>query len=129
MLKLLQDLHAFSDSLDLCKFSAFAEGADEYAAQYAAMTGIEFTADDVLTAGERIYNLERYYNHLVGFREGSDTLPRRFLDEPSTAPGSAGHVCELDLMLEEYYVARGWVNGVVPESKLMQLGILEAEMA
>jgi aldehyde:ferredoxin oxidoreductase len=35
--KLLQDLHAFSDSLDLCKFSAFAEGAEEYAQQYAAM--------------------------------------------------------------------------------------------
>ena len=30
---------AFSDSLDLCKFSAFAEGPEEYAAQYAAITG------------------------------------------------------------------------------------------
>ncbi|MDI6693948.1 MAG: aldehyde ferredoxin oxidoreductase family protein [Anaerolineales bacterium] len=124
LLKLLQDLHAFSDSLDLCKFSAFAEGADEYAAQYAAMTGIPFTADDVLRAGERIYNLERYYNNLVGFREGSDYLPERFLREPSTAPGSKGHVCELDLMLEEYYKARGWVNGVVPEAKLKELEII-----
>ncbi|HIC90040.1 MAG TPA: aldehyde ferredoxin oxidoreductase, partial [Anaerolineae bacterium] len=34
LLKLLQDLHAFSDSLDICKFSAFAEGAEEYALQY-----------------------------------------------------------------------------------------------
>jgi aldehyde:ferredoxin oxidoreductase len=73
--KLFQDLHAFSDSLDLCKFSAFAEGADEYAAQYSAMVGIPFTADDVLDTGERIYNLERYYNNLAGFREGSDYLP------------------------------------------------------
>ena len=55
LLKLLQDLHAFSDSLDLCKFSAFAEGADEYAAQYSAMVGIPFTAGDVLKTGERIY--------------------------------------------------------------------------
>jgi aldehyde:ferredoxin oxidoreductase len=127
LLKLLQDLHAFSDSLDLCKFSAFAEGADEYAAQYSAMTGIPYTADEVLKAGERIYNLERYYNNLIGFREGSDTLPKRFLEEPSTAPGSTGHVCELDLMLEEYYAARGWVNGVVPQSKLIELEILEGE--
>jgi aldehyde:ferredoxin oxidoreductase len=125
LLKLLQDLHAFSDSLDLCKFSAFAEGADEYAAQYSAMTGIPFTAEDVLKAGERIYNLERYYNNLIGFREGSDSLPKRFLEEPSTAPGSKGHVCELDLMLKEYYAVRGWVNGVVPESKLIELDILE----
>ena len=124
LLKLLQDLHAFSDSLDLCKFSAFAEGADEYAQQYAAMTGREFTADDVLVAGERIYNLERYYNNLNGFREGSDTLPKRFLEEPSTMPGSEGQVCELDKMLEEYYALRGWEEGVVPDSKLLELEIL-----
>ena len=123
--KLLQDLHAFSDSLDLCKFSAFAEGAEEYAAQYAAFVGLdEFTVDDVLETGERIYNLERYYNNLAGFREGSDYLPKRFTEEPSTMPGSEGHVCELDLMLEEYYKAREWENGVVPEAKLQKLGIL-----
>jgi aldehyde:ferredoxin oxidoreductase len=122
--KLLQDIHAFSDSLDLCKFSAFAEGTEEYAAQYSAAVGIPFTADDVLKAGERIYNLERYYNNLVGFREGSDYLPLRFINEPSKAPGSQGQVCELDTMLDEYYTARGWRDGVVPEDKLVELGVI-----
>jgi aldehyde:ferredoxin oxidoreductase len=121
--KIFQDLFSFMDSLDVCKFSSFAEGAEEYAAQFSAMTGLEFTADDVMTAGERIYNLERYYNNLAGIGEGSDTLPERFLTEPSTMPGSEGHVCELDLMLEEYYEARGWVNGVVPEEKLKELAV------
>ena len=124
LLKLLQDLHAFSDSLDLCKFSAFAEGPEEYAQQYAAMVGVPFTIEDVLKTGERIYNLERHYNNLVGFGEGSDTLPQRFLTEPSTMKGSEGHVCELDLMLEEYYALRGWQNGVVPEAKLQELDVL-----
>ena len=124
LVKLLQDIHAFSDSLDLCKFSAFAEGAEEYAQQYAAVVGVPFTMEDVLKTGERIYNLERYYNNLAGFREGSDYLPERFLKEPSTMPGSEGHVCELDLMLDEYYKARGWENGVVPEAKLKELEIL-----
>lgn len=122
--KIFQDLHAFSDSLDLCKFSAFAEGADEYAAQYSAMVGVPFTADDVMETGERIYNLERYFNNLAGFREGSDYLPKRFTTEPSTMPGSEGHVCELDQMLEEYYAARQWENGVVPQTKLQALGIV-----
>jgi len=27
-------------------------------------------------------------------------------------------------MLDEYYAARGWENGVVPEAKLRALGIL-----
>lgn len=125
LLKLLQDIHAFSDSLDLCKFSAFAEGPDEYASQYATMVGIEgFTAEDVLKIGERIYNLERYYNQLAGEQPGSDKLPPRFTEEASTMPGSEGHVCELDLMLEEYYSLRGWDNGVVPESKLRELEII-----
>lgn len=123
LLMIFQDLHAFSDSMDLCKFSAFAEGADEYAAQYSAIVGIPITADEVMKIGERIYNLERYYNNLAGFGEGSDTLPTRFLTEPSTMKGSLGHVCELDLMLEEYYEKRGWKNGVVPAEKLAELAI------
>ena len=123
LVKIFQDIHAFSDSMDLCKFSAFAMGADEYAQQYSAMTGVPFTADDVLKTGERIYNLERHYNNLVGFGAGSDKLPKRFTDEPSTMPGSKGHVCELDDMLAEYYDKRGWEDGVVPEAKLKELEI------
>ncbi|GAB4491960.1 MAG: aldehyde ferredoxin oxidoreductase family protein [Anaerolineales bacterium] len=124
LVKIFQDVHAFSDSMDLCKFSAFAQGADEYAAQYSAMVGVPFTAADVLKTGERIYNLERYYNNLAGFGEGSDYLPKRFLEEPSTMPGSEGHVCELDKMLAEYYEKRGWKNGLVPEEKLKELEII-----
>jgi aldehyde:ferredoxin oxidoreductase len=60
----------------------------------------------------------------VGFREGSDYLPERFVKEPSTMGGSKGHVCELPQMLEEYYQARGWINGVVPEAKLKELQII-----
>jgi aldehyde:ferredoxin oxidoreductase len=88
------------------------------------MTGMTFTVEELLKCGERIYNLERYYNNLNGLGEGSDYLPKRFTDEPSTMPGSEGQVCELDLMLEEYYANRGWENGVVPEAKLKELEII-----
>ncbi|MEZ4632910.1 MAG: aldehyde ferredoxin oxidoreductase family protein [Deinococcales bacterium] len=121
---IFQDIHAFSDSLDLCKFSAFAEGPQEYADQYAKFVGVDFSADDVLKTGERIYNLERYYNNLAGFGEGSDYLPKRFSEEASTSEGSKGQVAEIDAMLKEYYKVRGWSNGVVPPSKLQELGIL-----
>ena len=121
--KIFQDLHAFSDSLDLCKFSAFAEGADEYAAQYEAFVGIPLTADDVMLIGERIYNLERYFNNLAGFDGKDDSLPERFLREPGTG-AAAGSVCELDEMKAEYYAVRGWDDGVVPEAKLRELSII-----
>ncbi len=121
---LLQDLSGFTDSLDVCKFAQFAEGPEEFAEQFSAYTGMKITAEDVMKIGERIYNLERYYNNLAGFGEGSDYLPERFLKEPSDAGGSKGHVTELDEMLKEYYEKRGWKNGVVPEEKLKELGIL-----
>ena len=123
LIKIFQDIHAFSDSMDLCKFSAFAMGTDEYAQQYSAMTGVPFTSADVLKTGERIYNLERLYNNQAGIGEGSDYLPKRFTTEPSTMPGSLGHVSELDKMLKDYYEARGWNNGLVTEAKLKELEI------
>ena len=123
LVKVFQDLHSFSDSLDLCKFSAFAEGAEEYAAQYEAIVGLPLSADDVMKTGERIYNLERYFNNLAGFDGSDDSLPERYLKEPGTG-AAAGSVCELDEMKAEYYAARGWNDGVVPEQKLRELSII-----
>ena len=122
LLKIFQDLHAFGDSLDLCKFSAFAEGAAEYAQQYEAIVGIPFSEEEVMTTGERIYNLERRFNNLAGFDGKDDSLPERFLKEPGTG-AAANSVCELDEMKAEYYEARGWEDGVVPDAKLQELSI------
>ena len=121
---IFQNVHTVTDCLDICKFATFAESMDAFAAQYSAMVGVEATAADLLKVGERVYNLERHINNLNGFREGSDYLPDRFTKEPSQHGGSKGHVCELDDMLKEYYEKRGWVNGVVPESKLKELEII-----
>ncbi len=121
---IFQNVHAVTDCLDVCKFATFAESLDGFAAQYEAMTGVPCDAGHLLKVGERVYNLERHYNNINGFREGSDTLPKRFTTEPSNYGGSKGQVCELDDMLVEYYEKRGWVNGVVPEAKLKELEIV-----
>ena len=119
-----QNVYGFTDSLDVCKFGTFAIPLAVYAGLYSAVTGVPLDAAGLLKIGERIYNLERYYNNLNGFREGSDYLPKRFLEEKGTGAASES-VCELDQMLEEYYAVRGWEQGVVPESKLKELGIVE----
>lgn len=121
---IFQNVHTMTDCLDVCKFSTFAESLDDFAAQYSTFTGTKVTADDLLKLGERVYNLERYYNNLAGHAEGSDYLPKRFLELPADGQGSEGSLTELDKMLEEYYAERGWVNGVVPESKLKELEII-----
>ena len=119
-----QDLHAVSDSFDICKFNAFAEGIEEYVLQYNGMTGLDVSEEDLWTAGERIYTLERYYNNLAGFDGADDSLPARFLKDGIAGQGaSEGEYCELEEMKDEYYSHRGWVDGVVPDEKLDELGI------
>ncbi|HNS01938.1 MAG TPA: aldehyde ferredoxin oxidoreductase family protein [Anaerolineae bacterium] len=121
---IFQNVHTMTDCLDVCKFSTFAESLDNFAEQFSAFTGAPTTVADLLKAGERVWNLERYFNNLAGIGEGSDYLPKRFTTEPADGQGSEGSVVEIDLMLKEYYAERGWVNGVVPESKLRELEII-----
>jgi aldehyde:ferredoxin oxidoreductase len=122
-----QDLHAISDSFDICKFNAFAEGIEEYVLQYNGMTGRDVSEEELIEAGQRIYTLERYYNNLVGFDGADDDLPGRFIEGHEEAipaqGGSEGQLAELDQMKEEYYEVRGWVDGVVPDERLDELGI------
>lgn len=118
-----QNVYGFTDSADICKFSTFAEPLDVFAAQYAAYIGVPLDAGGLLRIGERVYNLERYFNNLHGIGPGSDTLPKRFLEEPGSGP-AAQSVCELDQMLAEYYQIRGWQDGVAPDGKLKELGII-----
>ena len=87
---IFQNVHAVTDCLDVCKFATFAESLESFAAQYEAITGVPSDPGHLLKVGERVYNLERYYNNLAGFGEGSDYLPERFTEEPSTMPGSHG---------------------------------------
>jgi len=119
-----QNLHAISDSFDICKFNAFAEGVEEYVLQYNGMTGRDVGEEELIEAGERIYNLERYYNNLNGFDGDDDSLPEKFLEDGIPGEGASdGQYCELPEMKEEYYEVRGWVDGVVPDEKLDELGI------
>ena len=122
-----QDLHAISDSFDICKFNAFAEGIEEYVLQYNGMTGLDVTEEELIETGERVYNLERYYNNLCGFDGADDDLPDRFVEGSENAipaqGASEGELAELDQMKDEYYEVRGWVDGVVPDEKLDALDI------
>jgi aldehyde:ferredoxin oxidoreductase len=122
-----QDLHAISDSFDICKFNAFAEGIEEYIKQYNGMTGRDLTEEELMTAGERVYNLERYFNNLAGFDGADDSLPGRFVEGDDEAipgqGGSEGELCELSEMKTEYYEHRGWEDGVVTDDTLERLDI------
>lgn len=125
---MLERLFAFTDSLDMCKFSTFALAAEDYAALFSAYTGWDFTADDVMNTGERIWTQERYFNQLHGFSRKDDRLPKRFFKEPAPSGPSKGQVVDeqiFEKLLDEYYEKHGYnKDGTIPEEKLKSLGII-----
>jgi len=123
--KLFQDLTAVIDSLGLCLFTSFALGADDYKDMFNAIAGLDWTTEQMLQAGERIWNLERMFNLKAGIKPEEDTLPKRLLEEPIPAGPSKGHVHQLAKLLPQYYQQRGWdEKGIPTQAKLAQLGIV-----
>jgi len=87
-------------------------------------TGAGYDEETLLLAGERIFNLERLFLLKAGFSKQDDTLPPRMLQEPMNEGPAKGQVVELEEMLSDFYILRGWDdNGVPAEEKLRELGL------
>lgn len=124
MLKTIQDLFAVVDSLILCKFNTFAIGAEEFTKLLNGALGTQYSVEDIMQIGERIWNLERRYNNREGLTRPEDTLPKRLLEIPMPDGPAKGQVNRLNEMLDDYYKVRGWnSNGEVTQEKLKELGL------
>lgn len=123
-----EDVRAFQHALEICLFVCEPRDLDwtaMLAEMYTAVTGVDMTANEALATGERITNLERAFNLREGLTRKDDSLPERFLKEPMPEGPSKGHAVNLDLMLDEYYEARGWdkASGFPTRRKLEELGL------
>jgi len=122
--KAFQDLTAVIDSLGLCLFTSFAINADDYKDLFNAIVGENYSTDDIMKAGDRIWNLERMYNLDAGVGPDQDTLPSRLLNDAISSGPSKGHVHRLGELLPEYYEQRGWsAQGLPTDAKLAELEI------
>jgi aldehyde:ferredoxin oxidoreductase len=120
----LQNMTAALDSSGMCLFTTFATGAPELLEMLSAATGFDYEMDEMLRAGERIWNLERIFNQRAGLSGKDDTLPKRLLAEPMPAGPAKGMTVPLDKMLPEYYRLRGWdAEGKPTKQKLASLGL------
>jgi aldehyde:ferredoxin oxidoreductase len=119
---------AIIDSLEICK--NLAENMEllplERAAEITkAATGFPFTKDIMYEIGERIVNLERAFVVREGITRKDDYLPTRFLKEPLPDGNSKGSVFEIEPMLDEYYIERGWDSNGVPKTEKLRETHLE----
>ncbi|MDY6964478.1 MAG: aldehyde ferredoxin oxidoreductase family protein [Halobacteriota archaeon] len=124
LVQIFQNILAAVDSLVMCKFSSFALSGEEYAGMLSAITGVNFTSEDLMKVGERIWNVEKIFNLKEGFSRDDDTLPDRFF-------GKGGiDKREFDRSLEEYYRFRGWdEDGVPGRDKMNELRLGECKIS
>jgi aldehyde:ferredoxin oxidoreductase len=98
---------------------------ENYAAMLSALTGITYTPEDYLKAGERIWNLEKLFNIRAGLTMKDDQLPARLTTLPIKTGPSKGELSHVPEMLPEYYALRGWdVEGIPTRERLEELQLV-----
>ena len=131
LVKMLQDeTAAVMDAGGICLFSITGQAPPTMWAQVMTATGLDYTFEDALKIGERIWNLQRLFNLQAGLIKEDDTIPKRFLEEPAKGGPNAGNAydpADLKKLLDEYYDLRGWDKdtGYPTKEKLTELGLEE----
>jgi aldehyde:ferredoxin oxidoreductase len=124
LVKAFQDATALVDSAGLCIFTTFAWGMDNIAPQIDAACEGDWSVENCLETGERIWNMERLFNEAAGFTADDDKLPKRLLEEVIKHGPTEGQVNRLGEMLPNYYEARGWTaDGKIPDETRQRLSL------
>ncbi len=132
MVKDIEDVYTIIDSMIICKFSrgTYYKEFEDLAKLYSLVTGYETSSEEMRMKGEGINNLARVINVREGLGRKDDTLPYKVMHNPipDEGPAKGAYVSqeELDLLLDDYYEARGWTKeGIPTPEKLKQLGLEE----
>ncbi len=122
----LQDFAAVLNSLVICNFILDGGGMSltETLACLNAITGWNWSIEELMKVGERIFNLQRLINMRDGMGKDYDKLPRRMF-EPAKKGFRKGQISPFNVMLNEYYKLRGWgTDGAPTMDKLKELKLI-----
>jgi len=121
---------AVVDCLGICKVPSLSL-INEYdleneAELVQAITGLDLSAGELYTIGERVITMERIFNSRFAWLYDMDQVPEMFTRRPLPDGPAAGRAFELDGMLAEFYEVMGWqAMGLPTERKLRELGLDE----
>ena len=129
----LQHIRPLMDALGCCRLQWVELGMplESYAPAMTALTGVEYSWQDLLHISERIWNLTRLYwiREVEGFGRAWDAPPWRFVNEPASSGVTAGQFTTPEAaqqMLDMYYEQRGWdANGIPTAETLQRLGLAD----
>ena len=120
-----QDLGSLTNSLVLCLFMVDGGGWPLTGVKdlFNAITGWDWSVEDMLAAGERAFTVQRLMNIRDGYDAASDVLPKKMYKAAKEGK-RAGQVPPLADMLRDYYEVRGWdASGVPTDETLTRLGL------
>jgi aldehyde:ferredoxin oxidoreductase len=120
-----QDYFALLNSLVLCAFMV--DGGDMPFSGvkdlFNAITGWDYSIEDLIEAGERIFTVQRLINIRDGYNAATDVLPKKML-QPAKEGFRAGKVPPFKELMEDYYNLRGWDENGEPTQRTMdRLGL------
>ena len=105
-----------------CKFQEFTSyNLTDLLGTINAVTGLEWSQDDLRRCGERITTLQKLLNMRYGWKKADDfSYPKRFM-EPVDKGVAAGKIPEgLDDAILDYYKERRWDDNGKPTTELLQ---------
>ena len=106
------------NSLCMCEFIGAFLSLNDQVDMMRAATGFDWTLDELLSCGWRIWYLKRHILNLRGSARNDDVLPPKAMT-PTQEGTNAGSVPNMERMLTELYELAGLdADGKVPSSKL-----------
>ena len=118
MVKLCEDLGIPCNSLVICEFVAWTLSANDLAEMVRVTTGFDFSLEELLSCGERIWLLKRGLGNMMGVTREDDRLPKRILT-PVSEGAAAGSVPDVEKLLREYYEIRGLDKEGKPKKEVL----------
>jgi len=118
-----QDLGQIFNAAVFCYMLIFVLNGEDMAELLSAASGFDYTFKEIEECGERIWITKRGLDNLMGITAADDRLPRQILT-PNKDGGAAGQAPNLNVMLKEFYPARGLgADGRPSKETLNRLGL------
>lgn len=105
-----------------CLFGFFSTHYTRVPEYISALTGWDFTVDEMLKVGERIANVRQAFNVREGINAVTQPIPERAYGRPALPDGpTAGINVQVEHMLQEHLANMGWTrDAAVPERETLE---------